>query len=96
MGRFDGFMCLNSAERYEPEMNRWAPIALMHEWRGDASVTTLCEKVNGLCDYRKQLRLESGEQDKEPNISAQRYTVNKRLSFPMAQTTVGTFMELSQ
>ncbi|CAO2645340.1 Kelch-like protein 10 [Lemmus lemmus] len=45
MGGFDGYVRLNTAERYEPETNQWTLIAPMHEQRSDASATTLYGKV---------------------------------------------------
>ncbi|XP_032533064.1 G2/M phase-specific E3 ubiquitin-protein ligase-like [Chiroxiphia lanceolata] len=52
MGGFDGYIQLNTAERYDPDTNQWTLITPKHERRSDAKATTL----NGKAQPRPQAR----------------------------------------
>lgn len=45
MGGFDGAVCFNTAERYQPSTNQWSLIPSRHEQRSCGSATTLEGKV---------------------------------------------------
>jgi hypothetical protein len=46
MGGHEDYSTLKSAERYDPKMDRWSPIAPMRVWRNAASATALNGNMN--------------------------------------------------